>query len=127
MPGVATKTAIRNVRVLIRECVSQLRDLNIFRNYFPLAVARVLRQHSLMGLPVIANLVPEPPDLVVVGDLHADARQDTNNNPIVTDADAMVVAETRALHLEVSARLKPSVHVVRRYPDSDARRMSRST
>jgi len=92
---------------LIRECVSQLRDLNIFKNYFPLAVARVLRQHSLMGLPVIANLVPEPP----VGDLHAYARQDTNNNPIVTDADAMVVAETRALHLEVSARLKPSLHV----------------
>jgi hypothetical protein len=56
--------------------VSQLRDLNIFKNYFPLAVARVLRQHSLMGLPVMANLVPEPPNLVVVGDLYTDARQE---------------------------------------------------
>jgi hypothetical protein len=38
-----------------------------------LVVARALREHLLVGSPVIANLVPETPDLVAVGGLHAHA------------------------------------------------------
>jgi hypothetical protein len=34
------------------------------------AVTRVLGQHALVGKPVVADLGPEPPDLIVIGGLN---------------------------------------------------------